>query len=472
MNAPVNLPPSRPIASIEAEQALLGAIMVNNEAFGAVADILRPDDFYEPFHRTVYELMARQISDGRLVTPITLRASLPEAELATGMTTTKYLVQLATEATTIIGARDYGRAVRDTHIARQIAAVGDELRASPEMALSTGEGLVEAWKRLDKLRQLSQESEDRSSSIGESAQRMAERITELRNGGAARFVSTGLAEYDRAIGGGYRRGRLYIQAGRPGMGKTVVAIACARRIARSEHAVKFYSLEIDHEETAARTIAAELARSSTPLSYGNILTGNVDDHQHQRIAEAALRMQEWPLRYDCSGRLSMAQIEARTRIDKERMAKAGKELDVVFIDYLGMINLDRQNRNRNDTLEIGDVVLSAKTMAKELDIAVILLGQLNRGVEGRDDKRPTMADLRQSGNIEEHADCVALQYRPAYYLEKSPKFKGGDPESIEEMELVKNNLELIIDKNRLGPTGTRHFWCDVAVNAVEDKARP
>lgn len=468
MNA-MSPPPQRAIASIEAEQALLGAILLNNEAFGAVADIIKPEDFCEPFHRTVYDLASRQIRDGHIVTPITLRSALPEIDFG-GITTSQYLVRLVTEATTVLNARDYARDIRDHYVARQIIAIGEELRSSPETARSKGEALVDAWKQIDALRKDAQESEDQSAYIGASARALSDRIVEIRAGVSPKAVSTGLAEYDRAIGGGYRRGRLYVQAGRPGQGKTVLGLACARRIARAGHGVRFNSLEIDHDEVSARIIAAELARTTGPVTYRDILTGQVDDAQHERIAAAAIRMQDWPLRLDCTGGLTMAQIAARARLDKERMLKAGKDLDVLLIDYLGLVKVSDRYKN-NATLEQGELALAGKNLAKELDTAVVMLAQLNRSVEGRDDKRPTMADLRQSGNIEEHADCVALLYRPAYYLEKSAKYKSGDPASIEEMDMIRNNLELIIDKNRLGPTGTKHFWCDVALNSVEDKAR-
>lgn len=461
--------PQRVIASIEGEQALLGAILINNEALGAVLDVVKPEDFYDPIHRTIFELSARQIKEGRRVTPVSLRASLPDNDIG-GIKLSEYLTRLASEASTIIGARDYGRTIRDLHIARQIAVIGEDLRNAPDMARSPAEALADAWKRLEVLRTDADEGADHTASIGDAAQRMAEKITELRQGRMTPAISTGLADYDRAIGGGYRKGRLYIEAGRPGAGKTVKAIASARRIARAGHGVKFYSLEIDEEETAARTLAAELARSTSPIAYRDILTGQLDDSQHERVAQAALRMKDWPLRFDCSGGISMAQIEARTRLDQERMAKAGKSLDVVFIDYLGLIKVTDRYKG-NATIEQGELALAGKNLSKTLGVAVVMLAQLNRGVEGREDKRPNMADLRQSGNIEEHADCIALCYRPAYYLEKSPKFKANEPEAVAEMELVKNSFELIIDKNRLGPPGTRQFWCDVALNAVEDLGR-
>lgn len=469
MTASSQLPP-RPIASIEAEQAMLGAIMLNNEAYGAVSDVVKPEDFYEPLHRTIFDVMGRQIGDGIKVDAITLRQALPDVEIAPGLRTQQYLIHLAAEATTVIGARDYARAVRQAFVARQIAAIGEDLRAAPDNAKTTSEALDEAWKRLDRLREDTQESEDMSATVGEAAHKVAQRITEIRAGKSESVVSTGLAEYDKAIGGGFRSGRLYVQAGRPGQGKTVLALAQARRIARAGHGAMFFSLEIDDEETAARVIAADLARSTSPLTYRDILTGQVDDLNHERVAEAALRMEEWPLRFDCTGGLSMAQIAARARLQKERLAKVGKELKVVFVDYLGLLKVTDRYKG-NATIEQGELALAGKTLAKELGVAMVMLAQLNRGVEGREDKRPTMADLRQSGNIEEHADCVGLLYRPAYYLEKTAKYKAYDPDAVEEMAAIKHDFELIIDKNRLGPTGTRHFWCDVSLNAVEDKIR-
>jgi len=462
--------PQRPIASIEGEQALLGAILVNNDALGFVSDLLKPEDFAEPLHRSIFDITSRQIMEGRKVTPVTLRTALPENDIGDGVTISQYLARLASDATTVINARDYARNIRDMAVARQIAAIGDDLRAAPDRGKGPGESVEDAWRKLEALRAGSAEIEDRSATIGDAAARMLERIREIQAGNATPATSTGLQAYDRAIGGGYRKGRLYVEAGRPGAGKTVKAIASARRIARAGYGVLFFSLEIDEAETAARTVAAELARSSSPIPYRDIVTGQVDDSGASRIAETCEKMRTWPLRFDCSTGLSMAQIEARARLRKEQMARAGVDLAVVIVDYLGLIKVTDRYKG-NSTIELGEIALASKEMSKRLDVAAVLLSQLNRGVEGRDDKRPTMADLRQSGNIEEHADCVALCYRPAYYLEKSAKYKGGDPDAIAEMDMIKNNFELIIDKNRLGPTTTALLWCDVALNAVEDKAK-
>lgn len=455
--------------SIETEQSLLGALLINNEAFGAVCDVLTADNFAEPIHRTIYEVAARHIRDGKRVTPVTLKTSLPNSDIG-GLGIHAYLSRLCAEATTVLNARDYARVIRDLHIARQLAAIGDDIRNASDATHSPSEALSSAWKRVEALRLVAEEATDDTLSIGEAARRMADIVTDIRQGKQEPAISTGLIEYDRALGGGYRRGRLYVEAGRPGAGKTVKALVSARRIAKAGHGVRFQSLEIDNSEVAARILASELSRSHTPVPYRDIVTGQIDDERHERIAEASLRMQDWPLQIDCTGGLTMAQIESRSRLQKERALKSGKNLDVVVIDYLGLVKATDRYKG-NQTAELGDITLAAKTMSKKLDVAVVLLSQLSRGVEAREDKRPNMADLRQSGNIEEHADAVTFCYRPAYYLEKSPKYRASDPEAMAEMDAVKNSLELIIDKNRLGPTGARQFWCDVSLNSIEDLAR-
>ena len=176
------------------------------------------------------------------------------------------------------------------------------------------------------------------------------------------------------------------------------------------------------------------------------------------------------MRIDATGGLTMPEIEARVRLDRERFKKEGKRLSVVFIDYLGLIRASDRYRG-NKVHELGEVALAAKVMAKRLDCAVVLLAQLSRGVEGRDDKRPVMSDLRDSGNIEEHADFVGLLYRPAYYLERSPAYRNQEPEAVEEATAKKFDLDLIIGKNRLGPTYIVELWCDPAMSAIDNKAK-
>lgn len=461
------LPPPRPIMSVELEQAMLGAILINNDAFGAVADIVRAKDFAEPIHQAIYEVMARQIREGHRVNPITLKASLPDHDLGGGLKLSAYLVRLASEAVTVAGARDYGRMVRDMYCARQFIGIADQLKAGADAGRSPSEALADAFKALEELRGEADEKAEAAISIGAAALALSAEIVEMRANKIKPATSTGLLAYDEALGGGYRKGRLYIEAGRPGSGKTVRALASARKIAKAGGGVMFFSLEIDRQEAAARIISSELARDRSPIAYRDIATGKLDDDQHERVIYAAEKMGEWPLILDCTGGLSMLQIESRARIAKERLAKRGIDLVACFVDYMGLVA--PSGRYKGDPVrEIGETVLNGKQTAQRLDMAMIMLSQLSRGVEGREDKRPTQSDLRGSGNIEEHADCVSFTYRPAYYLEKSTAYRSGDVNALAEFRMVEHILEMIIDKNRLGPPGLHRFWCNVANNDVDN----
>jgi len=251
---------------------------------------------------------------------------------------------------------------------------------------------------------------------------------------------------------------------------TVLEAASARRVARRGYGVQIFSLEIDGAEMAARIIADELAMMpyGTPIAaYRDILTGALDEMQRHALTQAAERVQDLPIEIDATGGLSFFEIAARARITLERWRQRGIPPGAIFIDYLGLVTPSDRYRGRKVD-ELGEIAKAAKNLAKQLQVCVVLLAQLNRSVEGRDDKRPTMSDLRDSGSIEEHADVVGLLYRPYYYDERDPKVRAGDFTALEQMEKRKHDLDLGLGKNRLGPTATVRLWCDVSRSAVDN----
>lgn len=446
----------------EVEQAFLGALLLNNEAYGLVANAVSERDFFEPIHGMIYAEMARQIGLGKKVNPVTLKDAFPDAELVNGVTVRQYLARLAANATKTINAPDYAERIRTLSEMRKIIAVGDDLRRAADDTVAPDEALRKAWEYLD---------DTRESSAGSVSQR-ADLATLIDRARAERanpsdakpfVVTTGFADLDRDLGGGWRGGRLYVIAGRPGMGKTVFLCSSARRSSRYAGAA-IYSLEIDGDEIRARLTADETARAHISVPYRDIVAGDLSDAQWGAIERAETKLATLPLRIDASGGLSIGEIEARARVDSQRLAAVGKRLGVVCIDYLGLVRASNRYRG-NKVDELGEIALAAKTMAKRLNVAVVLMAQLNRGVEGREDKRPNMADLRASGEIEEHADVVGLLYRPAYYLAREA---NPTNETSEALMREKHRLEFIIGKNRLGPTRSINLWCDVSMSAVDN----
>ncbi|WP_458436887.1 replicative DNA helicase [Methylorubrum extorquens] len=299
---------------------------------------------------------------------------------------------------------------------------------------------------------------------------MLERVRSLRAGLLERTsISTGIPDLDRSTNGGFQRGQLWLMAGRPGMGKTVVLTTLSRLAARQEGVIVF-QLEVTRDQQWARYIADLSYMRNRPLPFGRIMAGQVDDEDEWRIEEAAQRLGTLDLRVECEPGVSVAQITFAGKAEKKRLAARGKRLGVVFIDYLKFVKVsDRYKGNR--VLEIGEISGALKSLAKAEDICVVLLAQLNRQVEaeGRADRRPTVADLRDSGELEQDADVVLLLYRDAFYLEK--KVKAGDDEAAERLADRQNSLEIILGKNRAGPCLTLDLWCDVSASSIAQNAR-
>lgn len=449
--------------NIEAEQALIGAVLLNNEHYGAVAAQVGPQNLFEPIHAQILQECGRLIMSGRKASPITIKDAFPNVEVVPGVSIAKYLARLAAEGVASAYERDsYIARVRDLSQMREIIVAADDLRRASQNGLAPDSILRDVWDRLDELRGSTRQESNERGPISALIKRL---LDETRQ--TAPVSTSGFSDLDNAIGGGFRSGRLYIVAGRPGMGKTILCLSSARRAARKGAALSIFSLEIDADEIGARMAADTLSRTSLPITYSDIIAHQQDQTRMAKVVEFLSALS---IRIDASGGLSMAEIEARARLDGERFAKDGQKLDIVYIDYLGLIKSTDRYRG-NKVHELGEIALSAKNMAKRLDCAVVLLAQLNRGVEGRDDKRPIMSDLRDSGNIEEHADFVGLLYRPLYYIEKSPQYIAGDAEAVRKAEAVRFDLDLIIGKNRLGPTKIVGLWCNPALSAVDNKSR-
>jgi replicative DNA helicase len=448
--------------SIEAEQALLGAIMINPDALGMVTGTVSEEDFFEPVHRDIFRLMHGEITAGRRVTPVMLKDAMPDVEIA-GLPLQQYLARIAGEATTIINAPDYAKHLKELAISRELILIGEDLRRAANELTSPTAALQAAWEKVDALRGAIADQMTQRSTIGAIMGRLLEADDAL-------VIPTNLTDLDHTIAGGLRAGRLVIIGGRPAMGKTVIGSCIARRVATQGFGVSFFSLETDEKEMGARLAADALSRAQTPVVYRDIIAGQLTDGDRVRVQATAGRVGKLPMRLDCSGGLSIAEIEGRARTDRDRFAKAGTPLGLVVIDYLGLVRHGDRYRGRKVD-EVGEISFGAKTMAKRLGCCVMLLAQLNRGVEQRDDKVPSMSDLRDSGNIEQDADLIGLLYRPVYYTEKTAEFRESNPEVIERYERERHKLELIVGKNKLGPTTTVHLWCDVSLSAIDNAAR-
>ncbi|HHY48896.1 MAG TPA: replicative DNA helicase [Alphaproteobacteria bacterium] len=448
--------------NVEAEQALLGAILVNNEAFYRVSDFLAPEHFYEPIHREIYEVCGKIIRAGKTATPITAKTYLPDQLLA-DVTMPQYLARLAAEATTVLNAADYGQTIYDLALRRSLIQIGEEMAATAyesDVELTAPKQIEQAERQLFDLAEKGRYDggfQPFSEALREAIEMASEAYS---RDGTLSGMATGLTDLDRLMGG-LQRSDLIIIAGRPGMAKTSLATTIAFHVAKNWKGeitpdghrktidggqVGFFSLEMSAEQLATRILSAE-----SGISSADIRRGNIHESQFGRLVEASNLMAQVPLYIDDTGGLSISQLAARAR-----RLKRQKGLDLIVIDYVQLLFGSARKANENRVQELTEITTTLKALAKELDVPIIALAQLSRAVEQRDDKHPQLADLRDSGSIEQDADVVLFIYREEYYL-KNKEPRPNTPEHLawqSEMEKVHGRAELIIGKQRHGPTGT------------------
>ncbi|MGO9740195.1 MAG: replicative DNA helicase [Roseiarcus sp.] len=471
--------PRKPPANVEAEQALLGAILINNEAFDRVSDFLRGEHFVEEIHRRIYETAGALIRSGKLASPITLKTFLGEHDVGGGVSVPGYLARLVAEATTIINAHDYGRTIHDLSVRRELIGIGEDIvnvaYDSPVDA-SPREQIEEAEKRLYKVAETDKYGGgfQRFSDALKLAVDMAARAYE--RDGHLSGLATGLVDLDHKMGG-LQASDLVIIAGRPGMGKTALATNIAFNIARAYRGevepdgamrtadggiVGFFSLEMSAEQLATRIIAEQ----SGVASY-KIRRGDITEREFHLVSQAMQEMQSIPFYIDQTGGISIAQLTARAR-----RLKRQRGLDLLVVDYLQLLS-GAKMRSENRTQELTEITTGLKALAKELNVPILGLSQLSRQVEARDDKRPQLSDLRESGSIEQDADVVLFVYREEYYL-KNRQPREGAPEFLDwqnEMERAHGRAEVIIGKQRHGPTGTVELQFEAELTRFGNLAR-
>jgi len=449
--------------NIEAEQALLGAILINNDAFYRVSDFLKPAHFYEPLHRRIFEVSSDLIRMGKMANPVTMKTFLPAEEKVGDLTVFQYVARLASEAVTIINAEDYGRAIYDLATRRALIGIGEDMvniayDAPVDMAPQSQ--IEDAERRLFELAETG-----RYDGGFQSFNDAVKTAVDMANAAFMRDghlsgISTGIHSLDARMGG-LQPSDLIILAGRPGMGKTSLATNIAFNIAnayqgeqQADGSVKavnggvvgFFSLEMSSEQLATRIISEQ-----TEISSSKIRRGEITETDFEKLVACSHHMQKIPLYIDQTGGISIAQLSARAR-----RLKRQRGLDVLVIDYVQLMTGSSKASSQNRVQEITEITTGLKALGKELNVPIIALSQLSRQVESRDDKRPQLSDLRESGSIEQDADVVLFVFREEYYT-KNREPKPGTEEYFKwqaEMEETRGKAEVIIAKQRHGPTGT------------------
>ncbi|MEW6452203.1 MAG: replicative DNA helicase [Pseudomonadota bacterium] len=464
--------------NLEAEQALLGAILVNNDAFYRVSDFLEPEHFVEPLHQQVYEIASKLIRAGKSASPITLKTFLPADIDVGGMNVSQYLARLAAEATTVINAADYGRTIGDLALRRNLIAIGEDMvnvAYDSPVDSAPREQIEDAESRLYQLAE--------TGKFGAGFQMFSQALTTAVDMAAAAFsrdgklsgIATGLKDLDSKMGG-LQHSDLIIVAGRPGMGKTSLATNIAYNVASAFQGetqpdgsmkavnggrVGFFSLEMSAEQLATRIIAEH-----TEIPSSTIRRGSISESDFEKIRDCAIELQSLPFFVDETGGLNISQLAARAR-----RLKRQRGLDLIVIDYIQLL-AGSGKRSDNRVQEVTEITTGLKALAKELMVPIIALSQLSRQVESRDDKRPQLSDLRESGSIEQDADVVIFVFREEYYLaNKEPR--PGTEEHLKwqtEMDIVSGKAEIIIGKQRHGPTGTVQVQFESSVTKFSDLA--
>lgn len=457
-----------PPANLEAEMALLGALLTNNKAYEHVSDFLSAEHFANAVHGKIFGAIARRIDRGMLADPITMRSDFEHSGMLEPVGGAAYLGKLLASMVGIVNAGEYGRAIHDAWIRRQLIDIGENVvnnayGATTELAGT--EQIEAAEETLFKL--ATDKGQDGGFVAFDRALANALEVAEhafLRTGDVSGLTS-GLRDFDKKTGG-LHPSDLLIIAGRPAMGKTALATKIAFSAARAllheaadsrtqpRGSVAIFSLEMSSEQLATRILSEQ-----AEISSERIRRGDIGQKEFDRFVRVTRELQELPLFIDETPAISLSAMRTRCR----RLART-KGLSLVVVDYLQLMRPAIGTRPESRVLEISLITQGLKAIAKELSVPVIALSQLSRQVESREDKRPMLSDLRESGSIEQDADAVMFVYREEYYLkqrmpkettyEGSEKYKAALDDWHRKMDLVHNKAELILEKQRHGPTGT------------------
>ena len=437
--------------NIEAEQAVIGSILVSNEIFDEINLILSSNNFYDPIHQKIFSAIENLIFRGMLANPITLKSYFEDEK--DDLNVPDYLVKVTKFSTSIRQAIEYSKIIYDMFVRRELIKISENTIDTAKLndLSTTGQDIIEDSEKL--LYELAEKGSSYSSLISfDKALRQTIDMASAayKNEEGIVGVPTGLRDLDDRLGG-LHKSDLIIIAGRPGMGKTALATNIAFNAAqklqdsgKEKASVAFFSLEMSSEQLSTRILAEQ-----SKIKSNDIRRGRISDEQFDRFLETSKNISELPLYIDETPALTIAAMSNRARRIKRLHG-----LDLIIVDY---IQLMRGSLNYKDgrVQEVSEITQGLKAIAKELSIPVVALSQLSRQVEQRDNKKPQLSDLRESGSIEQDADVVMFVYRESYYLEnKEPK-----PATVEhaewqaKMNEVSNLAELIIGKQRHGPTG-------------------
>ena len=455
--------PTQAPANVEAEQALLGVLLYDNAAYERIFDRLAGDHFYEPFHGRLFQAIETAIRRGQLAEPILVAEQFNRDPAFQELGGIRYLADLVDRAPPAANASDYARVIYDLALRRDLIRIGGDIAAvaaAGDADLSAREQIEQAEQKLYTLAETGSASTGFMTFDKALAGAVGMAAEAFNRDGGLSGLSTGLTDLNNMLGG-LHPSDLIIIAARPSMGKTALGLNIAFDVARNYAwepqpdgsrktvnggVVAFFSLEMSAEQLSMRVLAEV---SGVPSD--KIRKGEISAVEFGRIRDASIEIQESPLYIDDTGGISIGKLAARARRLKRSVG-----LDLIVIDYVQLVTGDNGGREQNRVQEVTQITQGLKALAKELSIPVIALAQLSRQVENREDKRPQLSDLRESGSIEQDADVVMFIYREEYYKSRAEP-REGTPEHLawqEDMDKLQGLAELIVGKQRHGPVGT------------------
>ena len=476
-----------PPHNTEIEAALLGAILTDNRALEKVSEFLRAEHFTEPVHGRIYAAIEKLVGIGQIASPLTLKHIFEGDESLSAAGGAEYLYEIAATAPNIINVPDYGHTIHDLYLRRQLITLGEDMvneAFEPDLDAKAAIQIESAEQKLYELSSIG-ELERGIVDLGEAVRMAVESAEEAyRRDSHVVGVDTGFHDLNLKLGG-LHPSDLLILAGRPSMGKTALATNIAYNAAAAYKEtidengntltegghVLFFSLEMSAEQLAGRILSEQ-----SEIPSDQIRRGDIEQSDFDKLVVASQNLHRMPLYIDDTPALSVAALRTRAR-----RLKRQKKLHLIVIDYLQLLTGSPSARNDNRVQEISEITRGLKSLAKELEVPVLALSQLSRQVENRDDKRPQLSDLRESGSIEQDADVVMFIFREEYYLEKSEPITNAGEDSIkfsersqiwaERLDQVRNTASIIIAKQRHGPVGSIDLHFDGRFTRFSDYTR-
>jgi replicative DNA helicase len=455
-------PPVMP-HNLEAEQAVLGALLLNNDVFEQASEVLEPGHFFEPLHQRLFEKVSELIRKGRVASPITVKSVMGEDAALKEVGGQSYLANLAGAAFAVVSPHDYARVVRDLALRRELIRIAEGVRDTAfndAVGLSPHDQIERAETHLFDLAESGKA--ERGFEHFRSALKKATDMAAgaYRKSAGVAGLGTGLLDLDQKLGGLFPSD-LVILAGRPGMGKTALATNIAFNVARNHRLerdssgeerladggiVAFYSLEMSEEQLALRILSEQ-----TEIRSERIRKGQITEDDFRKLVAVSAELEHMPLYIDATGAIPISTLATRARRLKRKIG-----LDLIVIDYIQLMAPSGRKRYDSRVQEVSEITQGLKALAKELNVPILALSQLSRAVEQRERKRPVLADLRESGSIEQDADIVMFIYREDYYLEsqRPPEESADFDRWRAQIEPVHGIAEILVEKHRHGPTGS------------------